>query len=195
MLSLYWKEVHDALAIAYHPHHFSRTEYYAIAELLDPSLRYELLNGTIYAMSPAKPPHAGVVTFFSNRFRSLDAAKYLIRMQETLEIEPDSSPQPDVAIVTFRDDYYGASHPNGGDAALVIEVGDPERKPREKMSDYMRDGRIPRAWRIDIPERLVEVWGPSSVGAPLAILRGPDSFDFESVLFTVDEVFTTVLKR
>jgi Uma2 family endonuclease len=183
------------LAIAYQPHHFSRAEYYAIADSLDPSLRYELVNGTIYAMSPAKPAHAGVVTFFANRFRSLDAAEYLIRMQETLEIEPDSSPQPDIAIVAFRDDYYGASHPNGGDAALVIEVGDTERKPREKMSDYMRDGRIPTAWRIDIPNRRIELWEPSDVEHPIQLLHGSDAFGFVGVSFTVDEVFTTVLKR
>jgi Uma2 family endonuclease len=183
------------LATAYQPHHFSRAEYYAIAGSLDPSLHYELVNGTIFAMSPAKPPHAGVVTFFANRFRSLDAAKYLIRMQETLEIEPDSAPQPDVAIVVFRDDYYGAAHPSGADARLVIEVGDTERKPREKMSDYMRDGRIPVAWRIDLPGRCVELWEPHTVAHPTRLLHGSEPFGFMGVSFTVDEVFTTVLKR
>jgi Uma2 family endonuclease len=172
-----------------HPYRFSRAEYYAIADSLDPSLRYELLDGAIYAMSPAKPPHAGVVTFFTNRFRGLDAAKYLIRMQETVEIEPDGSPQPDVAVLHFRWDYYATAHPNGGDAPLVIEVGDTERNPRGKMRAYMRDGRIPNAWRIDIPNRCVELWEPSNVEDPLAILRGADEFGFEGVTFSVDGTF------
>jgi Uma2 family endonuclease len=72
-----------AIAPALHPYRFSRAEYYAIADSLDPSRRYELLDGTIYAMSPANPPH-------SARF---------LRIQDTLEIEPDGSPEPDVAIV------------------------------------------------------------------------------------------------
>jgi Uma2 family endonuclease len=179
-------------APALQPHRFSRTEYYAIADSLDPSHRYELLDGTIYAMSPANPPHAAVVSFFVNRLRVLDAARYLIRVQDTLEIEPDSSPQPDVAIVRARDDYYARAHPNGGAADLVIEVGDTERNPREKMRAYMRDGRIPHAWRIDIPNRCVELWEPSNVEQPIAILRTVDAFGFEGVTFTVDGTFAIV---
>lgn len=146
-------------------------------------------------MSPAKPPHSGVVTFFTNRFRALDGATYLVRIQDTLEIEPESSPQPDIAIVTFRNDYYGASHPTGGDAALVVEVGDSERNPRNKMRDYMRDGRIAVAWRVDIPNRCVELWTPSNVTEPVSILSGSDIFRFGEIRFTVDEVFRTVLQR
>jgi len=37
------------------PYRFSRAEYYAIADHLNPARRYELLDGTIYAMSPASP--------------------------------------------------------------------------------------------------------------------------------------------
>jgi Uma2 family endonuclease len=174
---------------ALHPYRFSRAEYYAIADSLDPGRRYELLDGTIYAMSPANPPHSGFVTFFANRLRALDPTRFLLRVQDTLEIEPDGSPEPDVAIVRQRADYYTGSHPNGGDAALVIEVGDTERNPREKMSKYMRDGRIPNGWRIDIPNRCVELWEPSNVEQPIAILRESDGFGFDGVTFTVDGTF------
>jgi Uma2 family endonuclease len=176
-------------APALHPYRFSRAEYYAIADSLDPSRRYELLDGTIYAMSPTNPPHSGVVRFFANRLRALDPTQYQISVQDTLEIEPDGSPEPDVAVVRFRADYYATSHPTGDDAALVIEVGDSERNPREKMRAYMRDGRIPRAWRADIPSRCVELWEPSNVEGPIAILRGADEFGFEGVTFTVDGTF------
>jgi Uma2 family endonuclease len=176
-------------APALHPHRFSRAEYYAIADSLDPRRRYELLDGTIYAMSPANPPHSGIVGFFVNRLRVLDPARYHIRVQDTVEIEPDGSPQPDVALLRFRADYYATSHPNGGAALLVIEVGDTERNPREKMRAYMRDGRIPHGWRIAIPDRCVELWEPSNVEGPIAILRGADEFGFEGVTFTVDGTF------
>jgi hypothetical protein len=73
---------------ALHPHRFSRAEYCAIADSLDPSRRYELLDGTIYAMGPAKPPHAGVVKFFANRFRALDALVFQISVQDVLKSNP-----------------------------------------------------------------------------------------------------------
>jgi Uma2 family endonuclease len=171
-----------------HPYRFSRAEYYAIAESLDPAFRYELLDGAIYAMSPAKPPHAGVVDFFLNRLAPL-VGRYQLRSQSVVEIESDGSPEPDVAVLSFRPDYYATSHPNGDDAHLVIEVGDTERNPREKMRKYMRDGRIPRAWRIDISNRCVELWEPSNVDLPIAVLRGSDAFSFEGITFTVDGTF------
>lgn len=183
------------MAVAYQPYRFNREQFYAIAHTFDPELRYELLDGTIYQMSPAKPPHAGVVTFFENRFSVLDRAKYLVRTEKTLEIEPDGAPEPDIAVVNFRDDYYGAAHPCGADAKLVIEVGDTERKPREKMRAYMHDGRVPTAWRIDLPGRSVEIWRPANTEDPASILVGPDTFRFGEVTFTVDEVFQTVLRR
>ena len=92
-------------------------------------------------------------------------------------------------MLHFGPDYYAKAHPNGGDAALVIEAGDSERNPREKMRAYMRDGRIPNAWRIDIPNRCVELWEPSNVEQPIASLRESEVFGFEGVTFTVDGTF------
>ncbi len=118
-----------------------------------------------------------------------------MRTKETLEIEPDGAPEPDLAIVAFRDDYYGRSHPTGADAQLVIEVGDTERKPCAKMRAYMLDGRIPLGWRIDLPSRCVEIWRPTNVGEPVAIRTGAASFAFAGITYTVDELFSTVLRR
>ncbi len=61
----------------------------------------------------------------------------------------------------------------------------------------MRDGRIPRAGRIDIPNRCVELWEPANVEQPTAILQGSDAFSFEGITFTVDGTFaiTTALGR
>lgn len=66
--------------------------------------------------------------------------RLLIRTQDTLEIEFDGSPQPEVAIVVFRDDLYGASHPTGAEAVLVLEVGDTERHPRDECANTCATG-------------------------------------------------------
>jgi hypothetical protein len=59
----------------------------------------------------------------------------------------------------------------------------------------MYDGRIATGWRIDIPNRCVEIWAPSNPQGPIAILSGADEFIFDGVTFTVDELFRTVLHR
>jgi hypothetical protein len=60
------------------------------------------------------------------------------------------------------------------------------------MRAHMSDGRIPHAWRIDIPNRRVELWKASNVEDPIAILRGADEFGFEGVTFSVDGTFAIV---
>lgn len=177
-----------AAPIAISARRFNRAQYYEIAPYLDPSRRYELLNGTIYALSPANPPHAGTVKFFVTRLHALDPGNFIVQSQDVLEIEPDGSPEPDIAVIAARDDYYSMHHPNGGDAALVIEVGDTERNPQAKMRDYMRDGRIPLAWRIDIPGRCVEIWDPADTENPHVVLRGDQRFQFQGIVFAVNEI-------
>jgi hypothetical protein len=56
------------------------------------------------------------------------------------------------------------------------------------MRDYMRDGRIPLAWRADVPSRSVEIWTPANIEEPRDVLHGDDRFAFEGIAFGVDEV-------
>lgn len=72
----------------------------------------------------------------------------------------------------------------------MIEVGDTEGNPREKVREYLGDGRIPHIWRIDMPSRCVERWEPSEREQPFQILRGADEFGFAGVTFTVDGAFS-----
>jgi hypothetical protein len=76
-----------------------------------------------------------------------------------------------------------------GAGLCLHRSGDTERNPRDKMRAYMRDGCIPNGWRIDIPNRCVELWEPSNVEQPIASLRGSEVFGFEGVTFTVDGTF------
>ena len=174
--------------IAATPVRFTRTQFYSIVDRLDPEHHYELLDGVIYIKPRSNPPHAGTVSYFLNRLATTLGLAYQVRSQDGLEISPDEAPEPDVCVLNASIDYYSTRHPNGGDAALVIEVGDTERNGQEKMRRYMRDGRIPLAWRIDIPERCVEIWTPADETNPRDILRGDDRFDFEGVTFVVNDI-------
>jgi len=168
---------------------FTRAEYYALSKLLRPEDRYELLDGIIYALTAPGPPHASTVAYFVYHLSRRDS--YLVKSENALEIDSpgaEGTPQPDVAVVPMRADFYATRQPTGADAQLVIEVGDSERNPRAKMSMYMRDGRIPLAWRIDIPNRCVEIWTPADPENPRDILRGDDEFEFDGISFTVSAI-------
>ncbi|HEY0798307.1 MAG TPA: hypothetical protein VGD50_04105 [Candidatus Baltobacteraceae bacterium] len=39
-------------------------------------------------------------------------------------MSPDSEPEPDIAILRPRQDYYASAHPRPSDVMLVVEVAD-----------------------------------------------------------------------
>jgi hypothetical protein len=57
------------------------------------------------------------------------------------------------------------------------------------MRGYLRDGRIPLGWRADIPSRSVEIWTSIDAEKPCDVLHDDARFEFEGVVFVVNEVF------
>jgi hypothetical protein len=55
-------------------------EFYSMA--LNPDRHYELVDGVIYDVSPANPPHAGIVMYLSSRLTRELAGNYLVRVQD-----------------------------------------------------------------------------------------------------------------
>ncbi len=70
----------------------------------------------------------------------------------------DSEPQPDVALLRPRPDFYTRSHPEAQDVYLVIEVADTSVvTDREvKFPIYARAG-VPEAWLLDVATQHLEV--------------------------------------
>jgi Uma2 family endonuclease len=62
-----------------------------------------------------------------------------------------TEPQPDIAILRPRDEYYSDSQPQAGDVLLLIEVSDASTRydVQVKVPLYARYG-IPEGWVIDL---------------------------------------------
>ncbi|MDW8065964.1 MAG: Uma2 family endonuclease, partial [Anaerolineae bacterium] len=60
-------------------------------------------------------------------------------------------PQPDLALLRPRGDFYASAHPGPGDVLLVIEVAESsgEYDRERKLPLYARSG-IPEAWVVDL---------------------------------------------
>src|SRR6266511_3059274 len=57
-------------------------------------------------------------------------------------LDGDSEPEPDVAVVEPRDDFYAGAHPTPAEILLIVEVADTSlRYDRlRKVPDYARAG-------------------------------------------------------
>jgi Uma2 family endonuclease len=139
---------------------FSVHEYHRMAEvgILSEDDHVELIAGEILEMSPIGSRHAACVGRLNrllNRLVELDA---IVRVQDPIRVDGYSEPEPDVALVKPRGDFYSREHPGPGDVLLLVEVADTsvERDLEVKLPLYTRAG-IPGAWLLDLPAERIEI--------------------------------------
>ena len=138
---------------------FTRDEYYAMAEagILKPEDRVELIEGEILCMSPIGGDHAACVNRVNRLFTVPLADRAVVAVQNPVHLNDFSEPQPDIAVLRLREDFY-RSHPTPDDVLLLIEVADTslERDRRGKIPLYARCG-LPEAWLVNLIENVLEV--------------------------------------
>ncbi len=140
---------------------FTVDEYYAMAEagILAPDERVELLDGRIYLMSPVGSPHAACVDRLNQWFTLHVAGAAIVRIQSPIHLGGRTEPEPDVALLNRRDDFYASGHPTPADVLLAIEVADSTLASDRalKLPLYARHG-IREAWIVNLPDACVEVY-------------------------------------
>ena len=50
--------------------------------------------------------------------------KAIVAIQDPIHLDDTSEPQPDIALLKPRDDYYAAAHPGPVDTLLIVEVAE-----------------------------------------------------------------------
>ena len=140
---------------------FSVKEY---EELIDTGFftgkkRVELIEGELIEKTATGDPHIGCVNRLTNRvFPRNPSGNFIISVQNAIVVNPYSAPEPDVAILRFRDDFYASGKAKPEDVLLVVEVSDTTvRYDRQtKMPLYARAG-IEEAWLVNLQRKILEV--------------------------------------
>jgi Uma2 family endonuclease len=126
---------------------------------LAPDARVELLDGKIIDMLPIGPFHGGTVTRLNRLFEQENRGRWLTSIQNSLKLSAHYEPQPDLALLKPRDDFYTKQIPGPDDVFLVIEISDATLLlDREvKLPAYAR-AAIPEMWLVNVPQKKVEVY-------------------------------------
>ena len=124
-----------------------------------PEDRIELIKGELIDRAPIGPDHAGSVDILTDRLGKRIKSRFLMRVQNPIVLDEHSVPQPDIAVVYRRSDFYRSQHPRAEDILLIIEVADSTAHfdRTVKIPLYARHG-IPEVWLIDLPKRVIEVY-------------------------------------
>lgn len=139
--------------------YFTVDEYHRMGEagVFSENDRVELIEGEILKMSPIGSRHAASVKRLTKQFNNLLGDRAIVSVQDPIVLSDFSEPEPDIAILKPRDDFYGAAHPGASDVLLVIEVADTSLAYDHeiKLPAYARSG-IPEIWIANLPAETVE---------------------------------------
>ncbi len=143
---------------------FTVAEYHRMAEvgIFAPDERVELLDGQIIPMSPIGSQHAAHVDRLTQFFVQECAHMAIVRVQSPIRLGQHSEPEPDIALLRPRADYYAEAHPTAADVYLVVEVAD-------SSLAYDQQQKVPRYAAAGI----AEVWVLDVLAARLTVYRQP----------------------
>ena len=136
------------------------------AGLFAPDARMELIEGEIIDMTPIGSAHASRVRRLADLLTTQLHGKAVVAVQDPVHLGDRSEPQPDLAVLRYRADFYASAHPDPGDVLLLIEVADTSvRFDREvKIPLYARHN-IPEVWLLDLEAGAMEVYRHPQAGA------------------------------
>jgi Uma2 family endonuclease len=153
-------QVESPVALGPSRHPITVGEYFrmGMAGILDPEAQCELIEGEIIDMAPIGPSHASTSNRLADLLAEAVRGRAIVSAQNPIVLGDLSAPQPDLALLRYRDDYYAQAHPGPADVLLLIEVADTSltHDRSTKLPLYARF-QIPEVWIVDIPGRHLDV--------------------------------------
>jgi Uma2 family endonuclease len=140
---------------------FSTSQYHQMIAtgILTASDRVELIRGEIVEMAAIGRRHASCVNRLVRVWTQHLGDRVILSPQNPIELSDRSEPQPDIALLHPRDDFYETGHPQAGDVFLLVEVSDTTLEAdREIKIPLYAEAQIPEFWIVNLNEQCVEVY-------------------------------------
>jgi len=138
---------------------FSTADYHRMAEagILGEDDRVELIDGEVRLMSPIGTTHAAIVNRYAVLLFAQVGKTAIVSVQNPIQLSATSEPQPDLALLRYRDDFYAKAAPTPADVLLLIEVSDTTLAydRQEKLPRYALAG-VPEVWITNVDGQAVE---------------------------------------
>jgi Uma2 family endonuclease len=147
-------------------------EYHRMGEfgILTERDRVELIEGQLIVKSPIGSQHSGTVNWRSRRLVLAVGDSGVVAVQNPVQLDDLTEPEPDFAVLKPRPDDYRLATPRADEVLLIVEVADSSLAYDRtvKRSLYARHG-IPEFWIVNLSAGEVEV------------CRTPNGDDYASV--------------
>jgi Uma2 family endonuclease len=166
---------------------FNADEYHRMLEtgILSEDDHVELIEGEIVKMSPIASRHVACVNRLNGLLNRKAGQAVIVSVQNPFRLDDYSEPEPDIALVKPREDFYAQSLATPADVILIIEVADTsvDLDRRVKLPLYAKAG-IPEVWLVNLPEDRVEAHSEpvNGVYQKVQIARPGESIFSESLV-------------
>jgi len=132
------------------------SEYLKMAEvgILEEDEEIELIQGEIIKMSPTGFFHSSIVDYLNYAFQQAVIGQAIVRVQSSIWLNDKTMPEPDLAIVKYRSDFYRKNYVKADDILLVIEVSDTTlHYDKNTKTALYASFNIPEMWVIDVKKQ------------------------------------------
>ena len=137
------------MAVQLTHYRFTRADYHRMVEagILHEDSPVELIEGEILERSPIGRRHKACVDRCNRIFSQGLGGAAIVRVRSSIVLGERSEPEPDIALLRPRDDFYADADETPEDVLLVVEVADSSEvyDRQTKAPLYARHG-IPELW-------------------------------------------------
>ena len=163
------------------------------AGIFGPEDRTELIDGEIIHMNPIGRRHAARVNRATAVLLKALGDRAVVSGQNPVQLSHWTEPQPDIAVLKPRTDFYEEKRPTPEDVLLLMEVSDTTMPYdlKVKLPHYAAAG-IPEVWVQDVNADVLHVFREpvgKAYAASMRLKRG-DSISplaFPDIQFSLDD--------
>jgi Uma2 family endonuclease len=175
---------------------FTVQDYHQMIEsgILDEDDRVELLAGQIVKMASKGTAHGAAITRTTRLLDNRLSGLVLVRLQDPVQLNDYSEPEPDISVVMVDPLDYEDHHPTPSEVYLIIEIADTTLRKDcgIKATIYAQSG-IADYWVLNINDRQLHVFRePSQEGYQSKLILGDDAsispLHFPDTSFLVSEM-------
>lgn len=148
-------------------------DYHRMAEvgILIEDEQVELLAGQIIQKMPKGPAHSALCKRIEKLLEHRLGEQVLVRLQDPIQLDAYSEPEPDIAVVHPSANFYADHHPTPPDVYLIIEI-----------SDTTLERDLGRKADLYAAASIVDYWVLNIATQQLHVFRDPDSNNYQRQL-------------
>jgi Uma2 family endonuclease len=146
------------MSVALSRRRFTVDDYQRMGEagILRSGDRVELIDGEIVTKMTIGPRHSASLDRAARALITKAGESAIVRVQGPVRLDLYNLPEPDLALLRPRADFYASNHPGPVDILLIVEVAESSIDyDRETKASLYARSNVPEYWLVDINDNVL----------------------------------------